>query len=198
MHSYQKTCHHSQICQLKFQEIPLVRRARNVEVGGRKQTERINNQSQIYPKEEQAHKPEGREYNVPFNVSLEIEPSSCQENITRIVDDEDHHTNCDIVAHHREQDEIGSNTVMEHPLIKFPLFLPSDENQLKDGKNMNAQVKHEISFQVISVGRGPLGIIFEDLPARSLPSSSRGKPILSSKNDVAENSCCDVKHCVKT
>lgn len=54
------------------------------------------------------------------------------------MNDEDHYANCYVVAHHGEEDEVRCNTVMEHPLIEFPLLFPSDEDQLKYRENMNA------------------------------------------------------------
>ena len=66
--------------------------------------------------------------------------------IAGVVNDQDHDSSGNLIAHHGEEDEGGSHKMMEHPFIVFfVIFL--DHHQLKNREYMDSQLETEVDLQ---------------------------------------------------
>ena len=143
-------------------DVPLVGGQGLVHIHVGEQAEREDENSEINPGEEQHEDGEACDYLVLFNMCLEVEATAGHEDITGIMNDEDHDSGRYFVAHHRKQDQTRCHEVVEHPLVVLFLIL-SYHNKLEDGKNMHSQLVAKIDFQSCSMIRRPVRVFPIDL-----------------------------------
>ena len=126
MHSKQYKCHWKKVQILPVNYVPLIAWEWLVDVHIRQQTEREYDDSQVYPTEKQHENDKSCHQLMLGDIGLEVEPGSCHKDITGIVDDKDHNSCSDFVAHHWKEYQRGSYKVMKHPFIVLPIVFLED------------------------------------------------------------------------
>lgn len=195
MHTKKHEGHREQVQVLPVNYVPFIGGQGFVDVHIGEETKGENEHSEIYPcKEEHEYCESGDDF-VLFYVCLKVESAACHENITGVMDDQDHDSSCNLVAHHGEKDEAGGHKVMEHPLVVFLIVL-FYHHKLEDRKNMHSQLEAEVDFECWSVIRGPVWVLLINLGARSAPTRYGGEPILFTECKIGCESSNNVEDCI--
>lgn len=121
MHTKEDKGHGKQIKILPVNDVPLVGGFWLVDVYVRKETERKNHDSEVDPREKEHKNDKSCNGFVLADVGLHIDSSACHKNIAGVMDNEDHNSCRDFVAHHREKNEACSHKMMQHPFVVFGL-----------------------------------------------------------------------------
>lgn len=183
MHAEKDKGHGQKVKVLPVDHVPLIALQRLIDVHIGQQAEGENKNPEIYPAKEE-HKDDESSYSFMLSdIGLKVEPASSHEDVTGIVNDQDHDSCCNLVAHHRKKDQTRGHKVMEHPFIVFfVVFL--NYHQLKYGEYVDAQLEAEVNLQLWSLIRWPIGVLLVDLGARATATDCSRKPILSPECQV--------------
>lgn len=103
MHAKQNKSHGQQVKVLPMNDVPLIGGQRLVDVHIREEAKWKNDDSQVNPAEEQHKDGKCCEILVLLDVGLEIEPAASHEDVTGIMNDQNHDSCCNFIAHHRKQ-----------------------------------------------------------------------------------------------
>lgn len=131
MHAIKDEGHREQVAVLEADDVPLVLRGGFVGVDVGEQAEGEDDDPQVHP-HKKIHDIDGCRECLSLELGLNEGPSEGYYDVAHVVDDQDHHPRCDLVAHHGEEDEAGSHAVVEQKLVELALGFPLDDHHLED------------------------------------------------------------------
>ena len=118
MHSIEHEGHGQQVAVLETYYVPLVVRCRLVRIDVSQQTEREHHDAHVYPGQS------GRDIDdcgLDFTLVFGLHEGASEGNgyVAGIVNDEDHGSCGNFIAHHGEEDECGSHEVVQQVLVEL-------------------------------------------------------------------------------
>ena len=99
------------------------------------------------------------------------------------MDDQDHGTGNDLVAHHGEEDEGDGNEVMKEVLVVLALSFAFDDGHFEDRECVDSELEEEVDFEFGSFLGGPIGVVFVDFGTFAAASYNGWEPIFVSEED---------------
>lgn len=186
MHSVQDEGHREKVAVLERNHLPHVFVSGSVCVDLSQEAERIDNDPHPNPACN-GQKIADVSYPFPVEFGLDIQPWKSHEDVTGIVDDQDHGSCYNLVAHRWEEDQWDCHGVVEDVFVEFPFCFSFQHHHFEEWEEVDSQLDHKVHLEFLGWVDWPAGILLVDLGTWAAPSRHAGEPVLIIKECVGQN-----------